>query len=290
MRNIIKAILTTLLILVMAGSAMCVPSEFDWRNVDGVNYVTPIKDQGGCGSCAIFAAVAAVESTILIEHPEITEIDLSEQYFVSDCWLSGDCGGAFSADVLYTVENDGIPLESCFPYIANNSPCDCCENWEYQAWHITTYSEIGYCSDGYYKTKIMETGPLAVEIDTRDFHEPNTSQSPAGSHMVLIIGWNDTEGCWIAKNSRHPNWGDNGCGRILYGSIGRNQDDVFIVSGAYQGSVYDLNGDGFVNDGDVLEIVLHWGPCSGCHYDLNGDGFVNNDDIILIFDNWGPCP
>lgn len=52
----------------------------------------------------------------------------------------------------------------------------------------------------------------------------------------------------------------------------------------------DLNGDGFVNGGDVLEIVLNWGPCDGCPEDLNGDGYVNNDDITVIVLNWGPCP
>ena len=51
----------------------------------------------------------------------------------------------------------------------------------------------------------------------------------------------------------------------------------------------DLNGDEFVNNDDVLEIVLNWGACSSCDEDLNGDGFVNNDDVLEIVLNWGPC-
>ena len=64
----------------LAPEAVSLPSSFDWRNVNGKNYVTPIRDQGGCGSCWAFAATAALESAALrtFDQPG-TNLDLSEQ-------------------------------------------------------------------------------------------------------------------------------------------------------------------------------------------------------------------
>jgi C1A family cysteine protease len=43
-----------------------VPSTFDWRNVSGNNFVTPVRDQENCGDCWAFAVTAALESKALI--------------------------------------------------------------------------------------------------------------------------------------------------------------------------------------------------------------------------------
>ena len=68
------------------------PSSWDWRNVDGKNWITPIRDQAYCGSCWAFGAVAALEAFYNIKNNDSTiDLDLSEQFLVS-CNTDGDGG------------------------------------------------------------------------------------------------------------------------------------------------------------------------------------------------------
>ena len=107
------------------------PSHFSWASTDnwtGAPQVTPIRNQGACGSCWAFATVAPFESNILIK--DYMSRDLSEQYLVScntDGW--GCDGGWWGHDyhqwkppVNDTVA--GAVLESSFPYQAADVPCN----------------------------------------------------------------------------------------------------------------------------------------------------------------------
>ena len=63
------------------------PTHFDWRDYAGQNWMTSVKDQGGCGSCVAFGAVAAVEGQFKIQaNNPAWGIDLSETHLFS-------CGG-----------------------------------------------------------------------------------------------------------------------------------------------------------------------------------------------------
>ncbi len=70
------------------------PSSLDWRNKDGQNWVTPIRDQGDCGACWAFSSTSVVESriNILLNDPNFDK-DLSEQYLVSCDSANYGCSG-----------------------------------------------------------------------------------------------------------------------------------------------------------------------------------------------------
>lgn len=204
-----------------------VPGSFDWRNVEGHNYVTPVKDQKACGACWAFAVTAAVESQYMIATG--SSIDLSEQTVVS-CSGAGSCaqGGtlygasSFARDV-------GIPLESCFPFTATDEPCShACPNWQQQSYRVNGWlrGQPGTLGPEALKNALVVYGPVATVMDVyTDFFYyrsgiyRHTTGSYEGGHAVLLIGYDDTNQCFIAKNSWGTGWGEGGFFRIAYSEM-----------------------------------------------------------------------
>jgi hypothetical protein len=91
------------------------PSSWDWRNVNGENWLTPVKSQGKCGSCWAFSTVGTIEATYKIEQADSTlNPDLSEQDLVS-CSNAGSCDGGNLVLAFNHAKAKGICDESCFP-------------------------------------------------------------------------------------------------------------------------------------------------------------------------------
>ena len=97
-------------------------ATFDWRNKDGKNWLTPVKNQGSCGSCWAFSAVGVVESLYKI-NGSFADLDLSEENLVSDCFGGGSCCGGWHYEAFDFIKNDGITDEEYFPYA--DSYCEC---------------------------------------------------------------------------------------------------------------------------------------------------------------------
>lgn len=90
-----------------------VPSEVDWRRE---GYVTPVKDQGDCGSCWAFGATGALEGQLFKATGKL--VTLSKQNLV-DCSGSGCNGGTCSA----AYKQYGIDTEASYPYVAQQGKC-----------------------------------------------------------------------------------------------------------------------------------------------------------------------
>jgi len=91
------------------------PVSLDWRNYNDNNYVTEVKDQAYCGSCWAFAAVAGMESQVLINDVTIL-IDLSEQFVVSCDIYNYGCEGGYLDRVFNFLTDTGTTDEDCAPY------------------------------------------------------------------------------------------------------------------------------------------------------------------------------
>jgi len=206
------------------------PESFDWRDVNGTDFTTPIKNQGSCGSCWAFATVAPLECNIKIKDGD--EVDLSEQWLVNCNQDGWDCDGGWWAHDYHEWKNDscngtGAVLESYCPYTGQDDTCGCpyphdylINNWSY----IGTYNELPPINS--IKQAIMDYGPVSAAVCTNTpFHnyDGGIFTGPSCSninHAVTLVGWNDSqgsEGVWILRNSWGTDWGEDGYMRIEYG-------------------------------------------------------------------------
>src|SRR5262245_31738893 len=115
--------------------AVGAPASYDLRNVGGANYITPIKDQGGCGSCVSFGTLATVEGTFRRQRgdPNLA-IDLSEaQLFNCIARSQGrNCSNGWWVDpALNGCRDNGVADEACYPYTAGDQNCtNLCSDWQ----------------------------------------------------------------------------------------------------------------------------------------------------------------
>ncbi len=195
------------------------PASFDWRDVPGV--LSPIRDQGSCGSCYSFAITASLESAEVVQLGKATQ-NLSEQHIVSCARDSFGCGGGFMTTAGFAVKT-GLTDEASFPYTGRNSRCKAGLDIKSKA---VSYKLLGSPRKKptveEIKSALINKGPLFVTVmaggsgwsgATGDV----TSCRKRGStnHMINLVGYDDKG--WIIRNSWGERWGDKGYAHIGYG-------------------------------------------------------------------------
>lgn len=209
--------------------------EIDWRNKDGVNWTTPIRDQGACGSCVSFGTLGALESLIKISASDPNRIINLSEGCLFFCGCKRCCNRGWYPDYSCSyLQNTGVPAEDCSPYIDRDSRCEkCCKNnvWKIGSWkHITTVPEM--------KQSLVNNGPLIGAMYVYDdffnyiggVYEHVTGEL-AGGHCICISGYSDRDSCWICKNSWGTDWGEDGWFRIKYGQCAIEDTGMWQMSG-----------------------------------------------------------
>lgn len=200
-------------------AAVALPAKVDWRN-NGGNWVTPIKNQGACGSCVAFGTVAALESrTRLVCKDANMAVDLSEAHlFYCGCGNCCNRGWNFPP-ALDFCKNPGVCKEADFPYSTGNVPC---KSGLTGYGKITSWTAVLSMADR--KNILATKGPMVAGMAVyRDFMSYRsgvykvTSADLAGYHCICVVGYDNTQECWICKNSWGPTWGEAGFFRIGYG-------------------------------------------------------------------------
>ncbi|MEB3335612.1 MAG: C1 family peptidase [Cyanobacteriota bacterium] len=211
-------------------TAVGAPASFDLRNVGGGNFITPVKDQGSCGSCVAFGSVATVEGTYRrqLNNPTFA-VDLSEAHlFYCIARAQGrNCSNGWWCDKgLDAFKTDGVVDEACYPYVAGDQNCsNRCADWQNRLTRISGWRTLTSVSD--MKEWIATKGPLSCAFSVyNDFYSyrsgvyRHVSGAFAGGHCVSCIGYNDAGRYWICKNSWGSKWGEKGFFRIGYGECG----------------------------------------------------------------------
>uniref|UniRef100_A0A493TCQ9 Pro-cathepsin H n=1 Tax=Anas platyrhynchos platyrhynchos TaxID=8840 RepID=A0A493TCQ9_ANAPP len=195
------------------------PDSVDWRKKG--NYVTPVKNQGPCGSCWTFSTTGCLESAIAIATGKL--LSLAEQQLV-DCAQAfnnhGCSGGLPSQAFEYIMYNKGLMGEDAYPYRAENGTCkfqpDKAIAFVKDVINITQYDEAGMVE------AVGKYNPVsfAFEVTSNFMHyrkgvysNPRCEHTPDKvNHAVLAVGYGEENGTpyWIVKNSWGPLWGMDG--------------------------------------------------------------------------------
>lgn len=202
-----------------------VPDSWDWRDKGAV---TQPKDQGICGACWAFSAIAAIESQYYLKHN--TLYNLSEQQLI-DCNTAGNgCYGNGSMIEAYEwLASNGSGLEPSedYPYFGFAMPC--AMNASYEVAKVTGYVNISQ-NESDIAQNLYTSGPLstAVNGDWLQFYKkgvvsPVICAKNKLNHAVALVGFGSEEDkgkevdYWIAKNSWGSGWGEEGFFRIKRG-------------------------------------------------------------------------
>ncbi|CEG46819.1 cathepsin h [Plasmopara halstedii] len=174
-----------------------VPEQKDWRK-DGT--VSPVKNQGKCGSCWTFSTTGCLESHLKLKHGEFTI--LSEQNLL-DCAQNFDnhgCSGGLPSHAFEFIKyNGGLDTEKTYPYEAKEGKC------KFNTYHV-----------GVQVDQIVNI----TAQNEKELKNAVGSIGPDVNHAVLAVGYGveDGKNHWIVKNSWGTKWGMKGFFQIARGS------------------------------------------------------------------------
>lgn len=218
------------------------PTAFDWCATMGG--CTPVKNQGSCGACWAFGTVGPLELGIKIADGVVR--DLSEQYLLSCNSDSYSCNGGwfvhkYHQNVIPAGEAAaGSRYEADFPYVAAKVACnpphpahEKITSWAY----VNASNPFSVATTAAIKQAIYDHGPVASAICVGSAFQAYSggvfSTNEAGycgsgevNHAVVLVGWDDSQGVWILRNSWGTWWGESnppgssskGYMRITYGT------------------------------------------------------------------------
>lgn len=200
-----------------------VPASVDWRKKGAV---TPIKDQGQCGSCWAFSTIAAVEGINQIRTKKL--VSLSEQALV-DCDTSsnqGCNGGLMELAFEFINKKGGITTEENYPYKATDGKCNASKMNSPPKVSIDGHENVPQNNENAL-LKAVANQPVSVAIDAGDmsmqFYSEGVFTGECGTdldHGVAAVGYGTTaDGTkyWIVKNSWGAEWGEKGYIRMQRG-------------------------------------------------------------------------
>ncbi len=199
-----------------------VATVVDWRNRFGRNWITSIRDQNGCQNCWAFASVALIEAMVAIEHSYWTR--LSEGDVVrgvgkvcASLGNIGECSTFFASN--------GVCDPGSFAFSTTDPPYTPTSDRNGRSVRGPAFTWVGSVAE---QKKWLDTvGPIIAWFEVYNdlfahgsgvyTHVNSPTNTIAGSHLALIVGYDDNQNAWLVKNSWGTTWGVNGYGWIAYG-------------------------------------------------------------------------
>lgn len=206
------------------------PDSFDWTTKGAV---TPVKDQGQCGSCWAFSSIGNIEGAWYLANKKL--VSLSESELVDCSTTSYGCSGGWPfwamSDILKSPINGRVDTEAGYPYKAQNAKCA----FDANTVGATIKNYTSYCHEGtaactetQIQTLLMKDGPLSVCLNAGAmmlYHSgvsaPTSCAPTAIDHCIVLVGWGVDSATntkyWKLKNSWGTTWGEQGYYRLIRG-------------------------------------------------------------------------
>ena len=204
--------------------------SMDWRNVSGTNWLGPIMNQGNCGSCVAFAAVATLEATYRINSGLVWLSPTFSPQQLFNCGGGACDWGWQPSSAASMLKSKGVVDAACAPYESGSTGQDIqckknfCEGQAGRTYKISGSSSPSSWGGSAAKVKeALKKGPLVTTLKVyEDFLVyssgiyTSVSNKMVGGHAVSLVGFNDEGRYWIVRNSWGADWGENGFIRVSY--------------------------------------------------------------------------
>jgi C1A family cysteine protease len=204
----------------------------DWRTKGAV---TPIKNQGMCGSCWSFSATGNMEGQHFLKSGKL--VSLSEEELVQCSSANGNmgCNGGLMDNAFdWVTSNGGIDTEGDYPYTSGSGITGNCNNGKLSKDAALFNGHLDVTQDENQMAAWVSTkGPLSIAVDASSGWQTYSGgivtdcDGQQLDHGVLIVGYGTDSGTdyWIVKNSWGTGWGENGYIRLQKGTnqCGLNQ-------------------------------------------------------------------
>jgi len=186
--------------------------------------LTPVRNQGDCGSCWAHATVGAIESAYGIKNGKVID-HLSPQQLVDCSMMTNGCKGGWPEDAYSYVQNSGgVMSERDYPYLGVQGQCKF--NQSAVSIKLKTYNFCLWCQKNGWRN-LLGQGSISVLVTSQDILKNygggviNLSgyKCSYSDHVVLAYGWKTSQdGSEIIslRNSWGENWGDKGNFHVYY--------------------------------------------------------------------------
>ena len=200
------------------------PASFSWRDINGTDYTTPIRDQAPAPTCEAFAICAVLETKMQYQLKDLSIPDLSENHLYFNAGGTIAKGYVSIVDAAHYLMIYGVPDEGCYPdpHRPSDYTFKSLSGWENRTVKITEWGWVDHNITSI-KQALIDHGPLIICISVyEDFNWYHGGVyyhkwgPRVGGHVVAIVGYDDSQQCWMVKNSWGTRWGEDGWFQMAY--------------------------------------------------------------------------